>query len=190
MPRSKPEAHRAEVMRGAGRPSAGTIPCFPSVFLFIYLFILFFLQEKEKTSMTATAQKRKGTEDAHSVLCQGLSSRTATHTSAMNAWTHIDTHKCPSMASSSAEGSSRSRASPLLERLSEGGKESLHEEEQDKLWERKGETGGEMPGDTQPQRIPNRLAANLQTQHSHLVEARSTLRRTETNRGRQRKGDG
>lgn len=41
--------------------------------------------------------------------------------------------------------------------------------------ERNEQTNTETPGDSEPRSIPNRLAADLQIQYSHLVYTRSTV---------------
>lgn len=49
-----------------------------------------------------------------------------------------------------------------MQRLSKGGKEHLHKEEQEKWHKRNDKTDTDMPEASEPQRIPNRLAADLQ----------------------------
>lgn len=69
--------------------------------------------------------------------------------------------------------------------LARGEKESVQRGERRKT-ERNEKTNTETPGDSEPQSIPNQLAADLQIQYSHLVYTRSTVRCTQTNQGRQR----
>lgn len=61
-------------MREAGCPSTRTIPCFPSAFFF------FFFTIERKDLIDNHCTETQGTEDAHSVRWQGISSLTATHT--------------------------------------------------------------------------------------------------------------
>lgn len=153
---------------------------FPSAFFFHY---------RKKRPPWQPLSWNTGEEDAHTILLQGLASLTVTHSHTFMPEHSLTRTNAPGWLLPPLRGWSWSRSSALLCR-------GLVRERRNISMRKSKESGKRemtdtvMPGATEPQCIPNRLAADLQIQHSHLACARSNVRCAETNWGRQRKGDG